>query len=189
MNLTNGTTLTSDRVNEATEALAFGKDRLEAIGQLLCCTDCLHLENSGLEGFRNMLADVETDIENALKAFDYPKPVKNAEEDDEPITEVIQRQAMNKAFFNELMNNPDMPVKDALPRATSAFNKYIADEYKKHGLDEDEAPCFYFSESKHIPITEEEAISMIENDEKNTEAQDAKPATVTDYDAVLGRDC
>ena len=72
IDLNNGTSLTLDRVNEATEALAFGKDRLEAIGQLLCCTDCLHLENHGLEGFRNMIADAEIDIENALKALDFP---------------------------------------------------------------------------------------------------------------------
>ena len=100
IDLNNGSTLTSDRVNEATEALAFGKDRLEAIGQMLCCTDCLHLEKSGLEGFRYLIADVENDIENALKALED----HNADSDDEHDSD-DEEAPKNWAQYAELMAN------------------------------------------------------------------------------------
>lgn len=99
IDLNNGSTLTSDRVNEATEALAFGKDRLEAIGQMLCCTDCLHLEKSGLEGFRYLIADVENDIENALKALED----HNADSDDEHDSD-DEEAPKNWAQYDELNN-------------------------------------------------------------------------------------
>ena len=99
IDLNNGSTLTSDRVNEATEALAFGKDRLEAIGQMLCCTDCLHLEKSGLEGFRYLIADVENDIENALKALED----HNADSDDEHDSD-DEETPENWAQYDELNN-------------------------------------------------------------------------------------
>lgn len=103
IDLNNGSTLTSDRVNEATEALAFGKDRLEAIGQLLCCTDCLHLEKSGLEGFRNMIAATEVDIENALEALEGSD--EDGDEDDDECDCDGEEAPKNWAQYAKLMAN------------------------------------------------------------------------------------
>lgn len=179
----NATALNSDRVNEATEALAIGRERLETIGQLLCLTDCLHLEKRGLEGFRNMLAECEVDIENALEALGFPQPVKDDEDDEEPVTAVIERQAMNQAFFKELMSNPDATVREALPRANSAFNRYVSDEYKKNGLDPDEAPVFWTT----YPSIYEDPKVEAKGDSKFLSSKEKAP--VTDYGAVPGRDC
>ncbi len=134
IDLNNGTSLTSDRVNEATEALAFGKDRLEAIGQLLCCTDCLHLEKSGLEGFRNMIAATEVDIENALEALEGDDDDGDEEcycHDEEAPKDWEQYDELNKLYRKTYAENLKLKRELADMKAISEIQHVADNAYGK----------------------------------------------------------
>ncbi len=70
IDLNNGTSLTSDQLNTATDNLIQSKEKLEAIVSMLRRAVGLTLEEGALMGFCGMLDDVKQDIQNMLDAVE-----------------------------------------------------------------------------------------------------------------------
>ncbi len=115
--------------------------KLEGIIQLLCHTEELHLENNGLEGFRNILGGINDAIDKVIECNSFGNPdghkmsiadqfeaFKEELEGNQLATahaECIQEAShyASNAFLKVLRENKGKTVGEVMPEAEAAFNR------------------------------------------------------------------
>ena len=125
-----------DPLDQAITELWSENQKLEGIIQLLCHTEELHLENNGLEGFRNILGGINDAIDKVLEVSKESNHAANAMTQAfelEHKARSIDHDAIN-AYVKVLRENKEKTVGEVMPEAEAAFNRTITEECKKAGI-------------------------------------------------------